>query len=74
MDLIGMWIGERCKENPKSELTTAELYQDYGRWAEKEVGFSVSVIAFGRELASRPGLRAKKVGGHRGIVGLEVLM
>ena len=73
MDLIGLWIEERCEENPKSERTTAELYKDYGRWAENEVGFKVSVIAFGRELASRPGLRAKKVGGHRGIVGLEVV-
>jgi P4 family phage/plasmid primase-like protien len=73
MDLIGLWIEERCKENPASEMTTAELYQDYDNWAENEVGFKVSVIAFGRELASRPGLTAKKVGGHRGIAGLEVL-
>jgi putative DNA primase/helicase len=74
MDLIGLWIEERCAKNSSFETTTADLYRDYERWADGEVGFKVSVIAFGRELACRPGLTAKKVRGRRGFVGLEVLM
>ena len=70
MDIIGRWIDERCVKGP-FEAKTADLYTDYEDWTRKEIGFSMSRIAFGRELVDR-GFESKKVGGQRGVRGLKI--
>ena len=37
MDLVGLWIEERCERDPRSEMPTAALHLDYKRWAETHV-------------------------------------
>jgi hypothetical protein len=44
---------------------------DYEEWAKREIGFSMSTIAFGRELADR-GFKSKKVKRGRGVRGLKL--
>jgi putative DNA primase/helicase len=71
MDLIGMWIDERCQLVPEAEEITAILHADYADWARREVGFSKTTIGFGRELTER-GFKRVKVKGKRGIRGLRL--
>jgi putative DNA primase/helicase len=73
MDIIGRWIEERCDKVPNAEHTIADLYHDYERWADNEIGFAMSTITFGRDLARREGLERKKVNRVRGIRGLKLL-
>jgi putative DNA primase/helicase len=72
MDLIGSWIDERCQRKPDECVATFALHDDYVRWSKSEVGFAISTIAFGRELADR-GFEKVKVKGVRGIKGLKLL-
>jgi putative DNA primase/helicase len=71
MDLVGLWIEERCALDPGSEVKTVELHLDYKAWAEKQIGFAMSTIAFARELRGR-GFKRTKVGGSRGFRGLKL--
>jgi putative DNA primase/helicase len=72
MDLVGLWIEDQCERDPGSVLKTAELHHDYKQWAEKQVGFAMSTIAFARELSGR-GFEPTKIGGSRGFRGLKLL-
>lgn len=45
-------------------------YADYKNWADEEVGFKTTAIAFGRDLAER-GYKKVKVHGARGFAGLK---
>jgi putative DNA primase/helicase len=72
MDIIGSWIEDRCQSLPDAEETTAALHMDYEQWAKREIGFAMSTIAFGRELANR-GFTSKKVKRGRGVRGLKLL-
>jgi putative DNA primase/helicase len=71
MDLIGAWIEERCSLDSKAEEETATLYDNYKSWAQEQVGFVISPIAFGRDLADR-GFKKKKVNRSRGFSGLKL--
>jgi putative DNA primase/helicase len=71
MDLIGMWIDERCQLDPEAEEITTILHADYADWARREVGFAKTTIGFGRELTER-GFKRAKVKGKRGIRGLRL--
>jgi putative DNA primase/helicase len=71
MDIIGRWIEERCALDPEAEERSMDLYQDYSGWAAVEVGFPLSAIAFGRNLADR-GFETVKVLGSRGFRGLKL--
>jgi putative DNA primase/helicase len=72
MDIVGRWMEEHCIEAADAEEKIADLYADYQSWSRNEIGFSMSVIAFGRELADNRGLEKKKVKGARGIRGLKL--
>jgi putative DNA primase/helicase len=71
MDLIGRWIDERCTRDFFSAVETLTLYDSYKRWAEDNVGFTISVIAFGRDLSDR-GFERVLVNRNRGFKGLKV--
>ena len=71
MDLIGAWIDECCLLDSKAEEETATLYANYKKWAQEQVGFMISPIAFGRDLADR-GFKKKKVNRSRGFSGLKL--
>ncbi len=71
MDIIGSWIEDRCQLVAGAEETVALLHMDYEQWAKREIGFAMSTIAFGRELAGR-GFRSKKVRHNRGVCGLRL--
>jgi putative DNA primase/helicase len=74
MDIVGRWIEERCERAPDSQIANAELHADYAAWAKQEVGWAISPIGFGRELANRGFKKVKKVPetGGRGIRGLKL--
>src|SRR5262249_15026613 len=71
MDIVGLWIEDRCVRDPSSAVQTTQLYHDYKQWSEKQVGFVMSTIAFGRELAGR-GFEKIKVDQARGFRGLKL--
>jgi putative DNA primase/helicase len=71
MDIIGQWIEERCVLDPAAKTTASSLHTSYKYWAESEVGFSISVNKFGRELHSRR-FEKCKVEGVRGVRGLRL--
>jgi putative DNA primase/helicase len=71
MDLIGMWIDECCELGEKYQAASWELYNDYDCWAECEIGFKLTAISFGRDLAAR-GFKKAKVNGKRGFAGLRL--
>jgi putative DNA primase/helicase len=71
MNLVGLWIEERCALDPGSEVKTVELHLDYKAWAEKQVGFAMSTIAFARELSNQ-GFKPTKVDRSRGFRGLKL--
>jgi len=72
MDIVGLWLEDNTARNPDSALPTSVLYDYYKRWAETQIGFSISTIAFARDL-SRRGFKPTKVGGHRGFRGLKLV-
>src|SRR5262249_8630743 len=71
MDFVGLWLEERCERDPGSEIPTSVLYQSYKEWAEKQIGFVMSTVAFGRELSGR-GFEPKQVKRSRGFRGLKL--
>ena len=71
MDIVGRWMEERCERDGQARMKTSELYEDYKLWAEREIGFWVSVVVFGRMLSSR-GLQPVSVDRGRGFQGLKL--
>jgi len=71
MDLVGRWLEERCDQNPQGKETSAALYGDYELWAKAEIGFTMTPIAFGRELGDR-GFEKITVNRARGFGGLKL--
>jgi putative DNA primase/helicase len=72
MDIVGRWIEERCATDKGSKVENSKLYADYEGWAQNEIGFAMSAIAFGREMSDR-GFKRVKVDGSRGVRGLRLL-
>ena len=52
MDLIGTWINS-LQPGCRIEGGVSYVHRNYKEWTEHEVGFSMSAIAFGRELVDR---------------------
>ena len=71
MDLIGHWIAERCSHDGDSAVTTKTLHSDYSAWTRQEIGFAVSTIAFGRDLAAR-GFEKTRIKYEKGFRGLRL--
>jgi putative DNA primase/helicase len=71
MDIVGKWIDEKCVKGPNFEEKTAVLYDNYEQWTKQEIGFSMTRIAFGRELVDR-GFESKIVSRQRGVRGLKI--
>jgi putative DNA primase/helicase len=71
MDLVGRWLEERCDQDPQGKETSAALYGDYELWAKAEIGFTMTPIAFGRELGDR-GFEKITVNRARGFGGLKL--
>jgi putative DNA primase/helicase len=76
MDIVGRWIDERCSRDANAEYATSVLHFDYQEWARDEIGFTMSAIAFGRELSNRGFSRIKVKDSQgierRGIAGLKL--
>lgn len=72
MDIIGRWIEEQCIRDAASKVATAALYADYADWARDEIGFSISVIQFGRDLASRGFEKVRLDSSTKGVRGLRL--
>jgi putative DNA primase/helicase len=53
MDVLGQWIAARLIINPENRIKRTELFQDYELWSKANVGWHMSSIMFGRELAAR---------------------
>jgi putative DNA primase/helicase len=70
MDLVGRWLEERCELDAKERVASAALYGDYELWAEGAVGFTMTPIAFGRELGRR--FEPTQVERARGFKGLKL--
>jgi putative DNA primase/helicase len=71
MDIVGQWIEERCEVDASAKTTSAELYGDFELWAQTEIGFTMTAVAFGRDLAER-GHEKIKIDRARGFRGLKL--
>jgi putative DNA primase/helicase len=72
MDLIGQWIEERCDRDAHACTPTSALHADYEQWASGEIGWSISTLKFGRNLADRGFKGRKGTGGRRMVIGLKL--
>ncbi len=72
MDVVGAWIEERCEIQEQAFELNKDLHADFDLWAENNVGWSISAVALGRDLAAR-GYRKERVHGGRGIRGLKLV-
>jgi len=72
MDLLGQWIEEECETGNAAVTPNADLHRAYKSWAEREVGFDMTAVKFGRELKAR-GFESKKgTAGRRFVIGLRL--
>ncbi|GAA4400254.1 phage/plasmid primase, P4 family [Quisquiliibacterium transsilvanicum] len=53
MDVLGEWIRECCKVDPKARWPASEAYRAYRCWAEENGFKPMSSTAFGRKLRER---------------------
>ncbi len=53
MDIIGQWIDDRCCTGADFYTGATELFDDYKRWAEANIGWAFKQTAFGRQLTDR---------------------
>jgi putative DNA primase/helicase len=53
MDVLGQWIAARLVSSPETTLKRTDLFRDYEVWSKANVGWHMTSIAFGRELAAR---------------------
>ena len=72
MDVIAQWMEQRATLKPGALTPVALLHADYAAWSRVNVGFEMSAIAFGRELARRPGLVSHRDKRARYIRGLTL--
>jgi putative DNA primase/helicase len=72
MDVVGQWIAERCEIEPQATVTTSLAHEDYTRWANEEVGWTLTKLRFRRHLSDRGFSPAKGTGGVRLIKGLRL--
>jgi putative DNA primase/helicase len=76
MDLVGGWIEECCDQVHDAVVKTTVLYADYAEWANREVGWAMHPVRFGRALTARgytPVDEVKGAGpGRRGYRGLRL--
>lgn len=72
MDVVGQWIDECCALDPNANISTADAYQNYARWAEDEVGWALKKLTFRRHLTDRGFTAVKGARGQRMIGGLRL--
>jgi putative DNA primase/helicase len=53
MDVIGQWVGERCKIGPLLECKAGDAYQSYKSWSEQNGYRPMAAGTFGRDLGDR---------------------
>jgi putative DNA primase/helicase len=75
MDVLGQWTDARLVPDPKSMLKRTELFRDYETWSKTNIGWHMTSIAFGRELAARKetlGITEAYPDGERGWRGVAL--
>jgi putative DNA primase/helicase len=68
-DAIKRWIEEECIQSERATVTTAELYQSWKIWAEKQGEYVGSVKKFAEDIINR-GFQKWRSGQNRGVRGL----
>ena len=69
-DALGRWMDERCIRDPNGKSLTAELFNDWRRWAEATGEFIGSQKHFAEQLLSRNIEKWRNPSGLRGFRGL----
>jgi putative DNA primase/helicase len=72
MDVIGQWIEDRCVLDPQATVPTGIVYDDYVRWAQTQIGWTLNNLKFRRNLTDRGFGAAKGTGGQRLVLGLRL--
>jgi putative DNA primase/helicase len=75
-DPLGVWITERCTQDPSTASPTGDLYRDFSEWAEQSNEEAMTAEAFGKALGNRgfASQRTKKTRLRKGLalLGREV--
>jgi putative DNA primase/helicase len=72
MDVVEQWINECCDIAPRANVPSSVAYDDYVRWAQREIGWTLTQLRFGRTLTGRGFRRDKGTAGQRLIQGLRL--
>jgi putative DNA primase/helicase len=72
MDVVGQWIEDRCVLDPQATVPTGIVYDDYVRWAQTQIGWTLNNLKFRRNLTDRGFGAAKGTGGQRLVRGLRL--
>ena len=71
-DPLGVWISERCTQDPNVSSPIGELYKDFSEWAEQNSEEAMTAEAFGKTLGNR-GFAAQRTKKARLRKGLALL-
>jgi hypothetical protein len=72
MDVVEQWIDERCDIDPRATVPSSLAYDDYVRWTQREIGWTLTQLRFARTLTGRGFRRDKGTAGQRLIRGLRL--
>ena len=63
MDVLAQWLKDRCEIGPKARVPSTDAYADYARWADDNIGWTMSHTRFIRRLGDiRDSARTKARG------------
>ena len=69
MDVVGQWIEECCVRDSNASVVTGQAYGNYSTWSSREIGWTLHVQRWRRNLSERGYLPAKGTHGQRMILG-----
>jgi putative DNA primase/helicase len=72
MDVVGQWIEECCVRDSNASVVTGQAYGNYSTWSSREIGWTLHVQRWRRNLSERGYLPAKGTHGQRMILGLRL--
>jgi putative DNA primase/helicase len=72
MDVIALWLDQRCIVDPKASIASKAAYADYAQWGEDTGTWVMKQNRFTRRLGEMGFARGKETDGRRQITGLRL--
>jgi len=72
MDIIALWLDQRCIVDPKASIASKAAYTDYAQWGEDTGTWVMKQNRFTRRLGEMGFAKGKGTGGRRQITGLRL--